>query len=116
MTERSITEEAANRLIEALKELPPEDFYVAFHQRHDETERFGRALDATLRKAGWTSGSWVVVDAPVPRTDVVEVEGDDEERPAVRTLLDWLEDEGFRPQFVFNPDRNDLALYVEPLS
>jgi hypothetical protein len=97
-------------LVENLRVFPPEDFSVTFHERHEETERFGRALDTTLRKAGWTSGSWVVVDVPVITKDTVEVEGDDEGRPAVRRLLDWLDSEGFNPEFVFNPDKKDLSI------
>lgn len=116
MPDRNITEEAANRLVQSLRALPPEDFYVSFHERYEETERFGKALDAALRKAGWTSGSWVVADVPVIRNDTIEVEGDDEDRPAVRTLLDWLDGEGFNPTFILNPGRGDLAIYVEPLS
>ena len=50
------------------------------------------------------------------RTIEVEVEGDDEDRPALRGLPGRLNGEGFNPTFAINPEEKDLAFSVEPLS
>lgn len=114
MSERNITEEAANGLVEQLKEHPSEDFYLTYYDRYKETERFATALGTTLSKAGWTQGSPVVhLDSPMPDRNTVEVEADDGERPGVKTLVEWLDAEGLQPKFTFNSSAQGVAIHVE---
>jgi hypothetical protein len=114
LTERNITEEATNRLIEQLKAHLSESFYVTYYDRYEETERLATALSTTLRKAGWTQDSpFVHLDSPLNK-NLVEVEADDGERPGVKTLVEWLDAEGFQTKFNFNPSVQGVAIHVEP--